>query len=51
MAEFKKEASNGKNPDVKSFASQTLPTLEDHLKQAREMEKGVGTESSRGAHY
>lgn len=41
IADFKKEADTGTNPDLKNFASQTLPTLEDHLKQAREMEKSV----------
>ena len=41
IAEFKKEANDGENKDIKNFASSTLPTLEDHLKQAREMEKTV----------
>ncbi len=35
VAEFKKESTTAKDPEVKSFASQTLPTLEDHLKEAR----------------
>lgn len=35
VAEFKKESTTAKDTDVKSFASQTLPTLEDHLKEAR----------------
>jgi putative membrane protein len=35
VAEFRKEANNGKDPEVKSFASQTVPTLEDHLKEAK----------------
>ena len=43
--EFKREASAGKNPDLKSFASATLPTLEDHLKQAREVAQAVGATS------
>jgi putative membrane protein len=46
VEEFKKEASTGKNPDVKSFASKTLPTLQDHLRQAREMEKSVSAKES-----
>ena len=37
VGDFRKEASNGKNDDIKNFASQTLPTLEDHLKMAREV--------------
>lgn len=34
--EFKKEANSGRDPQVKSFASTTLPTLEGHLQQARQ---------------
>jgi putative membrane protein len=45
IAAFKREANSGTNPDVKDFASQTLPTLEDHLKHAREMEKSLGIQS------
>jgi len=46
IEEFRKEASTGKNPDVKNFASKTLPTLQDHLRQAREMEKSVSARES-----
>ncbi|HET7442087.1 MAG TPA: DUF4142 domain-containing protein, partial [Terriglobales bacterium] len=35
VAEFRQESQKASNPDVKNFASQTLPTLEDHLKQAK----------------
>jgi putative membrane protein len=35
VSEFRKESNQAKDPDVKNFASQTLPTLEDHLKEAR----------------
>jgi Domain of unknown function (DUF4142) len=31
VAEFRKESKTAKDPEVKSFASQTLPTLEDHV--------------------
>lgn len=34
---FKHEAKLGKDTSVKDFASQTLPTLEEHLKLAHEM--------------
>lgn len=34
IAAFQKESTSGSDPDVKQFASQTLPTLKDHLKQA-----------------
>jgi putative membrane protein len=35
VAEFKTEASSGKNSAVKTFAAQTVTTLEDHLKEAK----------------
>jgi len=35
VSEFRKEAQSGTDPEIKSFASKTLPTLEDHLKQAK----------------
>ena len=35
VSEFKKESTTAKDPDVKNYASQTLPTLQDHLKQAQ----------------
>ena len=31
VKEFQKEAKNGKNSGIKSFAAQTLPTLQGHL--------------------
>jgi len=39
VSAFKKEAKDGKDPDVKAWASKTLPTLEDHLKMAKDMSK------------
>jgi len=41
VAEFKKEASSGKDSEVKSFAAKTLPTLEDHLKMAESTDAAV----------
>jgi len=49
VAEFKKEAAHGHDPDVKAFASKTLPTLEEHLKLASETRKAVGTSGSQAA--
>ena len=46
VADFKKEASNGKSDDIKNFASQMLPALEDHLKMAHEMLRTVLANSS-----
>jgi putative membrane protein len=34
--EFKREANAGRDSQVKSFASSTLPTLEEHLQQAKQ---------------
>ena len=42
VAAFQKEANAGKDDSMKSFASETLPTLQDHLKQAKEMMTTVG---------
>jgi putative membrane protein len=46
VAAFQKEANAGKTDSLKSFASETLPTLQDHLKQAKEMMKSVGATSA-----
>lgn len=45
ISEFKHEAMSGSDPDVKGFASQTLPTLEDHLSMAEKM-NGAGKSGS-----
>lgn len=37
--EFQKEIDNGQNPDVKSFASKTLPIIQEHLRMARDWKK------------
>jgi len=36
VAEFQKEANSGKSSDLKTFASETLPTLKQHLTMAQE---------------
>jgi putative membrane protein len=47
VAEFKKEASSGKDDAVKNFASSTVPTLEEHLKMAEDINgKLSGTSSA-----
>ncbi len=43
VSEFRHESTSGTDPDVKSFAAKTLPTLEDHLKLAQDANKAVGT--------
>lgn len=42
VAEFQKESKSGKDSDVKGFAAKTLPTLQDHLKMARDAGSQVG---------
>jgi putative membrane protein len=42
VAAFKKQATAAKDPDLKAWVSKTLPTLEDHLKQSREVQAKLG---------
>lgn len=42
IAEFKKEAASGKDPDARAFASATLPTLEAHLKKIQAIAANAG---------
>jgi len=46
VAEFQKESTSAKDPDVKNFASQTLPTLQDHLKTAKSIAPKENKEAS-----
>jgi putative membrane protein len=46
VAAFQKEANGGKVDSLKGFASDTLPTLQDHLKKAKEMMKSVAGSSA-----
>jgi putative membrane protein len=41
--EFRMAAKGAKDPDVKGWAAKTLPTLEEHLKQAQSATAAVGT--------
>lgn len=42
VKEFQKQAKNAKDPDVKAFAQQTAPTLEEHLQLAENADAAVG---------
>lgn len=44
VAEFKKEASSGHDPDVKNWANTTVKTLEGHLSLAESTDKQVMSE-------
>jgi putative membrane protein len=42
---FQQEAESGTNPQLKSFAQETLPTLQQHLSQAQELQKTVASDA------
>lgn len=46
VAEFRKESKMARDADVRSFASNTLPTLEEHLRLAKETASKVTGESA-----
>lgn len=41
---FRKAAADAADPEVKAFAAKTLPTLEQHLKAAKELKQVTGKE-------
>jgi putative membrane protein len=43
LGEFRTEARSGKDPEVKAWAAKIVPTLEEHLKMARDTNGAVGT--------
>jgi putative membrane protein len=45
VALFRKEIATGQDPDAKSFATATLPTLRSHLKQAKSIAAQAGYSS------
>src|SRR4051812_17187295 len=49
IAAFQKEAKSGTDPDVKSWASKTLPTLQKHLKEVQKAQGKVGSASAKKA--
>jgi len=46
---FRKQADSGKDPDVKSWASKTLPTLQEHQQQAKQVAAGLQGKGSPAA--
>lgn len=43
---FEKEAKDGKDADLKTFAAQSLPKLREHLEHAKQLEKDAKKSSS-----
>jgi putative membrane protein len=40
LAEFKREASRGESPEIKAYAQQMIPTIENHLHEAESLANG-----------
>lgn len=38
---FRKASTSAQNPSIKSFAAKTLPTIEEHLREAKRVQQGV----------
>jgi putative membrane protein len=50
VKEFEKASTKAKDPDVRAFAAKTLPTLREHLQQARDIQSRVkGTKANSSA--
>lgn len=46
IAAFQNEANSGTNPEIKSMASEALPTLNEHLRLAQTTAKEIGLSST-----
>jgi putative membrane protein len=49
VALFQKESTSGKDAETKAFAGKTLPTLQEHLKMARDANSKVAGAAKAGA--
>jgi len=47
VAEFRKVSKTAKDSDIKTFATETLPTLEHHLQMAEDAQKQLGASSNK----
>jgi putative membrane protein len=45
IKEFEKEAKSGKDADIKNFAQSTLPTLQQHLQMAQDIERNMRSQT------
>jgi putative membrane protein len=50
VSEFQRETISAKDPEVKSYAQNTLPTLQDHLKMAKQIAPKTTVASSKTSH-
>lgn len=50
VKEFQKEADKGKDPQIKNFASQTLPVLQQHLSKIQSIESNLAGGAASTAH-
>jgi putative membrane protein len=46
VKEFEKQSMKGMDPDLKAFASKTLPTLQEHLQMAKALDSNQGSNSN-----
>lgn len=46
LAEFRQETKDADNQAIKDYAVQTVPMLQSHLDQARQMEEAVQSEAA-----
>jgi len=46
VKQFQNESDDAKDPDIKTFATTTLPVLQDHLKMAEDLDAAVKAEKS-----
>jgi len=47
VSEFRHESEKAKNPDVRSYASSTLPVLQEHLRLAEDANAKLGTSAKK----
>jgi putative membrane protein len=50
VKEFQKEADKGKDPQIKNFASQTLPVLQQHLSKIQSIQSNLSGGGPSGTH-
>jgi putative membrane protein len=49
IAAFEEEAQSGEDPELRTFAEETLPTLQEHLELAKEVQSQVSTAAAEPA--